>query len=72
MAVLDSRPEIAQQNSLLGLMAGSPRLQRKCAYGAPSAAGGSCAASEGKDTGAGSQVLQKKLAIGAADDPLER
>jgi hypothetical protein len=40
-AVADSRPEMAQQQGLLRLMAGS-------------------------------QVLQKKLAIGAADDPLER
>ena len=72
MAVLDSRPEIAQQQSLLSLMAGSPRLQRKCACGAPSAAGGSCAACEGKQNSAKPVVLQKQLAIGAADDPLER
>jgi hypothetical protein len=72
MAVLDSRPEMAQQQSLLSLMAGSPRLQRKCACGAPSAAGGSCAACEGKQNSAKPVVLQKQLAIGAADDPLER
>ena len=72
IAVLDSRPEMAQQQGLLSLMAGSPRLQRKCACGAPSAAGGNCAACEVKANGAGSQVLQKQLAIGAADDPLER
>jgi len=72
MAVLDSRPEIAQQQDLLSLMAGSPRLQRKCACGAPSAAGGSCAACEGKQNSAKPVVLQKKLVIGAADDPLER
>ena len=72
MAVLDSRPEMAQQQDLLSLMAGSPRLQRKCACGAPSAAGGSCAACEGKQNRAKPVVLQKQLAIGAADDPLER
>ena len=71
-AVADSRPEMEQQQGLLSLMAGSPRLQRKCACGAPSAAGGSCAACEEKATAASPQVLQKKLAIGAADDPLER
>jgi hypothetical protein len=72
MAVPDSRPEMAQQQSLLSLMAGSPRLQRKCACGAPSAAGGSCAACEGKQNSAKPVLLQKQLAIGAADDPLER
>ena len=72
IAVLDSRPEMAQQQGLLSLMAGSPRLQRKCACGAPSAAGGSCAACEGKQNSAKPVVLQKQLAIGAADDPLER
>jgi hypothetical protein len=71
-AALDSRPEMEQQQGLLSLMAGSQRLQRKCACGAPSAAGGSCAACEAKANGAGSQVLQKKLAIGATADPLER
>ena len=71
-AVVDSRPEMEQQQGLLSLMAGSPRLQRTCACGAPSAAGGSCADCEVKANSAGSQVLQKKLAIGATDDPLER
>ena len=71
-AVADSRPEREQQQGLLSLMAGSQRLQRKCACGAPSAAGGSCAACEEKATGANPVVLQRKLAIGAADDPLER
>jgi hypothetical protein len=72
MAVLDSRPEMAQQQDLLSLMAGSPRLQRKCACGAPSAAGGSCAACEEKASGASSPMLQKKMMLGASDDPLER
>jgi hypothetical protein len=71
-AVADSRPEMEHHHALLGLMAGSPLLQRTCACGAPSATGGSCAACEPKATGAGPQVLQKQLAIGAADDPLER
>ena len=72
MAVVDSRPEMVQQQGLLSLMAGSPRLQRKFACGAPSAAGGSCANCEAMEKVASSGVLQKKLAIGAADDPLER
>ena len=71
-AVPDSRQEMEQQQGLLSLMAGSPKLQRKCACGAPSAAGGSCSACAAKSAAAGSQVLQKKLAIGATDDPLER
>jgi outer membrane protein OmpA-like peptidoglycan-associated protein len=71
-AVVDSRPEMEQQQGLLSLMAGSPRLQRTCACGAPSAAGGSCTGCEAKANGAGSQVLQKKLAIGSTDDPLEQ
>ncbi len=71
-AVADSRPEREQQQGLLSLMAGSPRLQRKCACGAPSAAGGSCAACEAGENSAKPVVLQTKLAIGAADDPLER
>lgn len=70
--MLDIRPEMEQQQGLLSLMAGSLRLQRKCAWGAPSAAGGGCAACEAKANGANPQVLQKKLAIGATDDPLER
>jgi hypothetical protein len=72
MTVLDSRPELEQQLGLLSLMAGSPRLQRKCACGSPSAASGSCAACEARGIGASSDVLQKKLAIGSVDDPLER
>lgn len=72
MAAPDSRPEMEQQQGLLSLVAGSPKLQRKCACGAPSAAGGSCSACAAKSAAAGSQVLQKKLAIGATDDPLER
>ena len=71
-AVADSRPERGQQQSLLNLMAGSPRLQRKCACGASSAAGGSCAACEAGENSAKPVVLQKQLVIGAADDPLER
>jgi hypothetical protein len=71
-AAPDSRPEMEQQQGLLSLMAGSPRLQRQCACGSPSATGGSCAACEGKAAGAGSQGMQAKLAIGATDDPLER
>ncbi|MFM7464596.1 MAG: DUF4157 domain-containing protein, partial [Cyanobium sp.] len=68
--IADGRPDLAQQESLLSLMAASPRLQRQCACGAPSAGGGSCAACEEK---ASLQGLQRKaLAIGAADDPLER
>lgn len=66
----DGRLELARQESLLSLLASSPRLQRQCACGAPSAGGGSCAACEEK---ASLQGLQRKaLAIGAADDPLER
>jgi hypothetical protein len=72
IAVADSRPEMEHQQGLLGWMAGSPRLQRKCACGAPSATGGSCGACEEKTSGASSPMLQKQLAIGAADDPLER
>ena len=71
-AVADSRPEREKQQGLLSLMAGSPRLQRKCACGAPSAAGGSCANCEAKEKGGSPLVPQKKLVIGAADDPLER
>jgi hypothetical protein len=51
-------------------MASSPRVQRQCACGAPSAGGGSCAACEEKASLKGLQ--RKALAIGAADDPLER
>jgi len=65
----DDRPELARQEGLLRLMAASPRLQRQCACGAPSAAGGSCAACEAKTPLQGLQ--HKTLAIGAADDPLE-
>jgi hypothetical protein len=72
MTVLDSRPELEQQQGLLSLMAGSQRLQRQCACGAPSAEGSTCTACEVKAAGAGSQMLQKQLAIGAADDPLEQ
>jgi hypothetical protein len=72
MAVTDSRPELEQQQGVLSLMAGSLRLQRKCACGAPSAAGGTCAACEEKASGASSPMLQKMMMIGAADDPLER
>jgi hypothetical protein len=57
-AVVDNRPEMEQQQGLLSLMAGSPRLQRKSACGAPSAAGGSCTACEAKASGAGSQAAQ--------------
>jgi hypothetical protein len=71
MAVKDSRPEMGHHQGLLSLMAVSPRLQRKCACGAPSAAGGTCAACEEKVTGANPVVLHRKLAIGAVDDPLE-
>ena len=71
-AAPDSRPEIEQQQGFLSLMAGSPRLQRKCACGSPSATGGSCAACEVKAAGEGSLVLRAKLMIGATDDPLER
>jgi len=68
----DGRPDLAQQESLLSLMAASPRLQRQCACGAPSAGGGSCAACEAKVSPGAGQKLQAKLAIGPADDPLER
>jgi hypothetical protein len=61
---------LERQESLLSLMASSPRLQRQCACGAPSAGGGSCAACEEKASLKGLQ--RKALAIGAADDPLER
>ena len=71
-AVADRRSDTEHQQGLLRLMAGSPRLQRTCACGAPSAAGGSCAACEEKATASGPLGLQKQLAIGAADDPLER
>jgi hypothetical protein len=71
-AVADLRPEMVQQQGLLSLVSGSRRLQRACACGAPRADGGTCAAGEEKATDAGPQVLQKKLVIGAADDPLER
>lgn len=71
-AVADSRPEMEHQQGLLSLMSGSSRLQRTCACGTPSAAGGTCTACQEKAAGAGPQALQKKLAIGAADDPLER
>lgn len=71
-AFADSRPEMEHQQGLLSLMSGSPRLQRSCACGTPSASGGTCAACQEKAAGASPQALQKKLAIGAADDPLER
>ena len=71
-AVVDNRPEMEQQQGLLSLTVGSPRLQRKCACGSPSAASGSCAACDARGIGASSNVLQKKLAIGSVDDPLER
>ena len=72
LAVADNRPEMGQQGGLLSLMATSPRLQRQCACGAASATGGSCAACEQKAAGQGAMLLQKKLAIGASDDPLEQ
>jgi hypothetical protein len=72
MALPDNRLEMEQQQDLLSLMSGSPRLQRSCGCGSPSAGGGSCAACEAKAKGASSLMLQKKLAIGPADDPLER
>jgi hypothetical protein len=68
----DGRLELARQESLLSLMAASPRLQRQCACGAPSAGGGSCVACEAKVSPGAGQKLQAKLAIGPADDPLER
>jgi hypothetical protein len=70
LPLADGRPELARQESLLRLMAASPRLQRQCAWGAPSAGGGSCVACEAKTAPQGLQ--RKALAIGAADDPLER
>ena len=72
MAVADSRSEMGQQGGLLTLMASSPRLQRQCACGSPSATGGSCSACEEKASGQGAKPLLKHLAIGASDDPLER
>ena len=68
----DGRQERAHHEGLLQLMANSPRLQRQCACGAPSAAGGSCAACEAKVSPGAGQKLQAKLEIGAANDPLER
>jgi len=72
MVLPDHRLETEQQQGLLSLMSGSPRLQRRCSCGSPSAGGGSCAACESKAQGARSLLLQKKLTVGAADDPLER
>jgi hypothetical protein len=68
----DGRPEQAQRESLLQLMATSPRLQRQCACGAPSAGGGSCAACEATAAASPHPLQRKPLEIGAADDPLER
>lgn len=42
------------------------RLQRKCACGTHTPGGGACAACEGKNEG-----LQRKLALGSVNDPLE-
>jgi hypothetical protein len=54
-------------------LAASPRLQRQCACGAPSAGGGSCAACEASTSAASFRSLHRKpLEIGASDDPLER
>ena len=72
MAVADNRSEIGQQGGLLTLMASSPRLQRQCACGSPSALGGSCSACEQKLSGPGATPLLRQVAIGATDDPLER
>jgi hypothetical protein len=44
----DGRQELTRQNDLLRLMVSSPRLQRQCACGAPSAGGATCSACEGK------------------------
>ncbi|MFM1799864.1 MAG: hypothetical protein RLZZ117_2142, partial [Cyanobacteriota bacterium] len=68
----DGRPEHAMQEGLLQLMATSPRLQRQCACGAPSAGGGTCAACEASAAATPQPMQRKPLMIGAADDPLER
>lgn len=70
LPLADGRQERTHHEGLLLLMATSPRLQRRCACGAPSAADGTCVACEAKTL---PQDLQRKpLAIGAVDDPLER
>jgi len=58
----DGRPELARQESLLSLLASSPRLQRQCACGAPSAGGGSCAACEDKGRSPVHQSSQSRRA----------
>lgn len=70
LPLADGRHERTHHEGLLQLMATSPRLQRRCACGAPSAGDGTCAACEAKTL---PQDLQRKpLTLGAADDLLER
>lgn len=45
-AVADRRHDSALQRALIERIGGSPRVQRRCACGAPSAAGGSCSSCE--------------------------
>jgi hypothetical protein len=70
VTLADGRSEQARQTGLLRWMATSPRLQRQCACGAPSAGGGSCSACEATTPPQGLQ--RKTFTIGAVDDPLER
>lgn len=72
LPLADGRTERVEQAGLLSLLATSPRLQRQCACGAPSAGGGSCAACEATAAASFRSLQRKPLEIGAADDPLER
>lgn len=72
MVTTDRRLEMENQQDLLSLMAESPRLQRQCSCGSPSATGGTCAACERKVDDKRPLASQSQLTIGAQDDPLER
>lgn len=62
-----ARTPIAQNARQIQNPAASGLLQRKCACGQHTTAGGECAECAKKKSG-----LQRKLAIGASNDPLER
>ena len=63
-----NKAAVAQQTKTASFAQAVPRvLQRQCACGNHTAAGGECAECSKKKTG-----LQRKLAIGASNDPLEQ
>lgn len=63
-----NRTSVAQQTKAVDVLSSTQGvLQRKCACGSKTVAGGECAACAKKTSG-----LQRKLTIGASNDPLER